>query len=110
MTTKLTDVIHFYLGCECMIKYFYEEWYKEILNRTSLSTGTAFKPILRQLDSMAEEERKQLNDSMIFVKATPVHMVGNMQWTPETYRLAFKMGIDLFGLIASGQAIDKNKM
>lgn len=69
-----------------------------------------FKPILRPLSDATPEEVKEIEDSRVFVRATPVHQVGNMQWTPETFRLALSKHFDLFGLIESGLAIDKTTL
>jgi hypothetical protein len=75
---KLIDVIHFYLGCQCVDAWFpseheqYEKGWKLLaidiespkpygLNNGEFDTWTAeIKPILRPLSSMTEEEMKEI--------------------------------------------------
>lgn len=82
---------------------------KSFTNSVLLSENRV-KPILRPLSDMTEEERTEFEKTKMFVKATPVHHVGNMQWTPETFRWCLSNRFDIFGLIESGKAIDKTKL
>ncbi len=134
MKKELKDYLHLYLGCEAQFKYTMREndfelrigkiiaLYKNgIVDACDLRTNhngivyhnykqDIIKPILRPLSDMTEDERNQFESSKVFVKATPVHQVGNMQWTPETFKYLLSIGIDLFGLINDGLAIDKTTL
>jgi hypothetical protein len=70
--------------------------------------GVNIKLVLRPLSDMTEEEKKEYEATRVFVRATPVHQVGNMQWTPATFHYLLSKHFDLFGLIDSGQAISKS--
>ncbi len=63
--------------------------------------------ILRLLSSMTEEEMKELDKTKAFQRASPVHKIGVMVWTTESFRWALSKHFDLFGLIESKQAIDQ---
>lgn len=121
----IKDYLHLYLGCDCMMT---RNSYHAV-HQLRLSSDTPFKltgqlsdyfsdsktmaeckPILRPLSDMTEEEEKEYEATRVFVRATPVHQVGNMQWTPETFRYLLKQGFDLFNLIPEGLAIDKTKL
>lgn len=132
----LSDYIHLYLGCE--IQYEEKLVFGNTETRKGLSFGvddrfvsfypiTKYnklsesgvtirkpikdcKPILRSLNDATPDEIKEIEDSRVFVKATPVHHVGNMQWTPETFRLVLSKHFDLFGLIKNGLALDATKL
>lgn len=146
MTTKLTDVIHFYLGCEVLtnqgkgslIGVFTSD--QDPSERISLEDGDCdciewYKPILRQLDSITEEDRTILFENVfgkfynylyqhyrvgnVFTAEKVDHIDGFTKghvtlslssFSPKNFQYLLSKGFDLFGLIESGQAIDKNKM
>lgn len=117
--TKLSEVIHLYLYCNVQhvpddgttaILMGVEQGRVHLLNNTHNQYGMAtyddVKPILRSLYSMTEEEAKIIEASKAFQRPSPVHHLGMMVWTAESYRLALSMDFDLFRLIENGFAID----
>jgi hypothetical protein len=116
---NIKDYLHLYLGCEIqslsggtMIYTLTGIGRKQALfsdrygNEMWLAEND-YKPILRPLSSMTEDEKQEYEATRVFVRATPVHQIGNMQWTPETFKYLLSKHFDLFGLIEAGLAIDK---
>lgn len=134
---KLTDVIHFYLGCECFIKLNKGGFSGKLILTTDLLAGYLSKKYhvglilnLRKLDGITEEEAKVWletyhNAAIIcigsktnsgvwygFMGATKKYFKNyedfKHSW-PDGFQYLLSKGFDLFGLIESGQAIDRNK-
>lgn len=131
MRTELKDVIHLYLGCECMIGD--TKWKKPEIHPDDLAPGIDLNygkpiksiidyhtlqayshkitPMLRSLDSITEEEKREFfklqygdekYDERLVRVSTSLHTL-----FPETFLYLLSRGFDLFGLIESGQAIRK---
>lgn len=123
MQTQLKDVIHFYLGCKCVELFklrvgksdVWEDSHGSPITLTpdmlspELDGYRSYKLILRPLSSMIKEEEKEFDATKVFIRATPVHQIGAMHWTSETYRWLLSKHFDLFNLIETGQAIEKHK-
>lgn len=107
MRTELKDVIHLYMGVECehkMLKrnhklspMFLDGWNIE-----------DYKPILRLRANMTDEEKAIYRSLQSTQLASPVHQLSVIVDTAESFAYLLKIGIDLFGLIESEQAINKN--
>ena len=124
MKTELKDVLHLYLGCECLY-----EWNKEpkveLKGKVTASIIDSFysdngviqwvKPILRPLSDMTKLEAQSayvvihkcmpkdtLSDTLEYIQGS----LGD-ECSPKVWLWAVKNGFDLFGLIESEQAIDK---
>lgn len=113
MSKDIKDYLPFYLGCEMNYATHHEpqnEIY--ILTVDSLKDAMEFGdiPILRPLSDMTKEEDKEFQATKVFQTATPVHIVGSMHWTAETFRWLLSKHFDLFNLISEGLAIDKTKI
>jgi hypothetical protein len=119
MEKRIEDYLHLYLGCDVestggkrgkLIWTSYQDTacvvYENDDPRGRVGYKNYFKPILRPLSDMTEDEKVEFEATKVFVLATPVHHVGNMQWTPETFRWLLSKQFDLFGLIESGLAIN----
>lgn len=141
MKTELKDVVHFYLGCECVdgagsVGKIDTCGFDGYIRTTPLNKHikvkaflSGVKPILRPLSDMTEEEGRQYAtyygiDGYLSVTITEEngyvkisignsgHMaslfpLGQYGQKPETLVYLLSKGFDLFGLIESGQAIDK---
>ena len=117
--TQLKDVIHFYLWQDLRIydkaTAKWSAWKKltpKVLDYVLQSEMTGFlinfemQLSLRRLDSMTEEE---LNERMRLAnKWSPFE--GTIQCAAEQTAYLLSRGFDLFSLIDSNQAIDKNKI
>jgi hypothetical protein len=124
---KLSDYIHFYLGCKCVLSFVapdhseYNKGWKlisiesqsdkpyEIDNGTEYTWTADIKPILRRLDSMTEEERREYEATLVIQKASPVHQFGVRVQSAQSFAWLCSRGFDLFSLIDSNQAIDATK-
>lgn len=118
MKTEWKDVAHLYLGCDGHYYYLNGNFSKEILiqidtdgrclsnNRKMVLSD--FKPILRPLSDMTEEEEGEY------------WKIRGTGWTSETEsqmireatgtKYLLSKGFDLFGLIESSQAIDRTTL
>lgn len=122
MKTQLKDVLHFYLGCKCIVKL-YDTEYRGIflgLNYPFLYIQVAsdkaptkhridkidFKPILRPLSDMTDIEKDEFSEHQIDNFGEDFH---NEMYDISQFLFLLKQGFDIFGLISSGQAIDKTK-
>ena len=112
---EVKDYIHLYLGCEGILtrqktygspKKTTEILQAGILNNLELLPSIySFKPILRHLIDMKEEEARKFGLGLIVDNRT----VKVIDWTPEKFAYALSQQFDLFGLIEAGLAIDKTK-
>lgn len=121
MKTELSELIHLYLGCECLdasnVIYTLKPSH---LPSNWQTCDHPHKLILRPLSSMTDEEARiiwnlydgspaitnpkcALTDHTFHANFTP------KEWFSITQHL-FKLGFDLFDLIPSGQAIDKTTL
>lgn len=111
--TKFKDVAHLYLGCECRVEAFggiFIEQMRGIKHGQPLIGGKAidlyayknFKPLLRPLSDMTDEEAEFAYHAYHDEKTLHLGCVKK-----TVYLLS--RGFDLFGLIESGEAIDKTK-
>ena len=125
MKTEWKDVMHLYKGCEIEVRD------KDFINGVQYGKlqGYQFddnllidfeqsdgyenigkcKPILRPLSDMTEEECLYLNVAFMVVEkwAKTAH---KETWGTAEFLYLLKQGFDLFGLIESGQALDKTKI
>jgi len=70
MKTKFEDVAHFYLGCKLAHIWALDSNYIELdLNRLKLGTKD-FKPILRKIESISDDEKRELY-FIVFGKTYP---------------------------------------
>ncbi len=102
MEKRIEDFLHLYLGARCIcIKSFkglpdyWAEGDNAVVTPTILIDAEKFKPILRPLSDMSEEE-KRLYDSK--------------DQSAEGLRYLLTIHVDLFGLIEANLAIDKTKI
>lgn len=133
MKTELKDVLHLYLGCQVQTNYRREttggspmkklkgtlqeidlympdkcgvllEDQSDKTHYSNLDIKTV-KPILRPLSDMTEKEwLKEMPDR-------PALKPGyELNFSATQFNWLLKQGFDLFGLIESGQAIDKTKL
>lgn len=113
MDKKIEDYLHLYLGCDCFIpKYDRNEKLIQISHESKLGyfrfsspdfDGWAeFKPLLRQLSDMSEEEEFEWSENG-HKEADP------MMAEAEATRYLLSKHFDLFGLIEAGLAMDKTQ-
>jgi hypothetical protein len=136
MTIELKDVLHFYLGCEAIMST--DDWHVPEGDQLVRITGIMdngqyiayarkgsfgnyesknFKPLLRPLSSMTEEEKKEvlrISDKYSGKNLIPIYVNHILNFffhsaNPEIIRYLFLRRFDLFGLIESGAAIDKTQ-
>lgn len=114
---ELKDVIHFYLGCEVTVPDSDEPRIIEGVGKSYIfTTGNGYyaismntQPILRLLPDLTEEECRNLN----WIFPVSVYVAKNFiinGMTPEEFKYLLSIGADLFGLIESGQAINKTTL
>lgn len=113
---KLEDYLPLYLGCELFtgtgtVTLFAVT--KEIIPVTTFKVAVIngnqtystdlgnMLPILRPFQSMTKEEQKLWESKCEIVKVN-----GFVNDTPESFRYLLSIGIDLFGLIEAGLAVD----
>jgi hypothetical protein len=115
----IKDYLHLYIGCDVVDEYGGNKVGKLvgitpkhgiILHKTEWKLEFhEFKPILRQLNDMTEEEkveRKRLMNS----GTDGVHVVVISVDSFESMRYLLSIGMDLFGLIPEGLAIDSKTL
>ena len=123
---ELKEVLHLYIGCDCladnikfklhgveytdtgtlaydgtMINEIHQCWWVE---------NCDFKPILRPLSDMTEEEYEYVLSNFNLVSRGQTVQQFIIAWrafTPECTLYLLSRHFDLFSLIESGQAIDK---
>lgn len=123
---ELKEVLHYYLGCEVIIKPSDPEQQVAVFigftNIYRLSARVRFragpegqinllflKPILHPLSSMTEEESRE-HQKLMRLTTDGVHVVQIYVPTPSSFHYLLKQGFDLFGLIDSKQAIDSTTL
>lgn len=139
---KIETYLHLYLGCKGMVEILSPDgytWEKPI--KTNLKPYTLyeiqrgvyrnFKPILRPLSDMTEEEAKELltiqywrpGQSPIYERHSDIcidfyfYYDGKKNYTQldwdslnsQSFRYLLKQGFDVFNLIGENLAIDKTK-
>ena len=110
MKTELKDVIHLYLGQLALIGNL--EKTASITDKIQVFTIDKFnhdkilcRPILRKLTDMKEDEKDEFSEHQIEMFGDDFN---TEMYDIEQFLFLLKSGFDLFGLIASGQAIDRN--
>jgi hypothetical protein len=125
---KFKDVAHLYLGIEVMFDN--KKWtinkigagLFRLIRRDEQNIGRWVecyyddaKPLLRPLSDLKEEDTKEFDkdrkhDKLWFAWHDAILFCeGFSKFTPEQFTFLLKKGFDLFGLIESGEAIDKTK-
>jgi hypothetical protein len=118
----LESILHLYLGCDVKHKdsnqIFKLTGYDISSNRITMRgegeiycqlTGD-YKPILRPLDSMTEEEEKHMISTQDDVKLDGYPQILLKADSGETFIWMLSNGFDLFGLIDSGLALNATKL
>lgn len=112
MEKEIKDYLHLYLGCQCVwrVKGLDDEWRiagvdLKVLDRVYDRQPFEFKPILRKLSDMTEEEATEMQLSGIWFRTTKERWE-DIICTPENLIQLLSKHFDLFGLIESGLAID----
>ncbi len=115
MRTELKDVIHLYIGCECIVFEDGKIIAKMPLTQTmiyninlpiAVNNNLSIKPILRASFALTDEEFEQWDNistpvgEMAVESAQKIHLAKRLSF----YR---SIGIDCDDLISTGQAIDK---
>jgi len=107
MNKELKDYLHLYLGCECKVYMptidFELPGCITELTINLLNTPFRFKPILRPLSDMTDEESN-------VTKWIKYSDTGEIRYPPETFVFLLSKHFDLFGLIEAGLAIDKTTL
>lgn len=112
MQKNIKDYLHLYVGCEIA---FSEDNYKykgfHLTNSfISQQKQYEFKPILRLLTNMTNEERIEFV-TLINIGILHINIPNqNNNFHTEQFLYLLKKGFDLFGLIEAGLAIDKSKI
>ncbi len=115
MKTELKDVEHLYLGSDCLVKFpSLEKAVKRKITPALIGVPSVviewWKPILRPLldnSHVTKEEYKYIWEELN-TTAPVIHI--NMKMEPKLFVYLLKQGFDIFGLIESGQAIDKTTL
>ncbi len=94
---KWVDVAHHYMITHVNGEFY--QWWLKVPNEETVYDAI---PILRHRDDMTDAEKKTHFDALAEIYASG----GNVPIGWETHSLA-SLGIDVFGLIESGQAIRK---
>lgn len=123
---QLKDYLPFYLGCECVFEDCRNGGDKEQgklieigINMACIETANnddpyiectpnEIKPILRPLSDITEGEKMDLRSH--FLEMDNPYNTGDPPWHFEQTRYLLSKHFDLFGLIESGLAIDKNTL
>lgn len=117
MKTEFKDVAHLYLGCKlkCSQVFYPESNSKDKDGNLILSPSLFadfgektfsigyFKPILRPLSDMKEDEEDAWTDLYVSSQDNRIKAANRTLFL-------LQQGFDLFGLIESGQAIDATKL
>lgn len=110
--TQLKDVLHLYLGCE--VKNLANETFilTPSLIEAILGLNLSFKPILRPLSDMSDNERDKYVHLHSYPKKNSEQSFSNQLTVVDAECTAYLLSkhFDLFGLIESGQAIDKTTL
>lgn len=111
---KIEDYLHLYLGCELLSKSTGEvvatllgvvgnEAHFKVSGVKYSARCDNYKPILRPLSDMTEEERSELIYLQNADQRAYYEMAAQVKYLISKY-------FDLFGLIEAGLAIDKTKL
>lgn len=127
---ELKDVLHFYFGCECKSSegsMIYRLSQVDLKHRPLFYDGHGntidlcgdFKPILRPLSDMTEDEESEIEGEWGSYGMGGNHLcnalkdrtkyVKDIHEMPGLFLYLLSRHFDLFGLIESGLAIDKTK-
>jgi hypothetical protein len=114
MNKNIKDYLHLYFKCWGLVSNSKSDEYED--GKWVLSCGVheaamlgllVFKPILRPLSDILsiplEQKRQLLEAGLMYSHAGDRYTI----WSPEAVRLACSFGIDIFGLIEAGLAIDE---
>ena len=119
----IKDYLHLYVGCtlRCDTGFvILMSVIPEIIPHTSFGIAVIngsesyrtnlgdYKPVLRPLSDMTEEECNLLGWDYKYQGKIISHRAENL--SPEEVRILLKQGFDLFNLIESGLSIDKTKI
>jgi hypothetical protein len=133
---KLEEVIHLYLGCELYAEFddgssgtfALNEYYLRNIRSNWISdkpVPTLIKPLLRQLSDITEEEKEFIVRCITYnhVKFSSTESalgcwdneeygkkIQHMRFYADELQYLLSKGFDLFSLIETGQAIDKNTL
>lgn len=112
----IKDYLHLYLGCKimCVVGSADNEYNGQIENNSALlldkhSNGN-WKLILRPLLDMSEEEHEAYDThymALEHLREEDHHLLCDAEIQAEMTRWLISLGIDMFGLIEAGLAIDK---
>lgn len=113
---KISDYLHLYLGAEIYYpetKEISTSCWTHILDlATSKKRGEEWNPsfilVLRSLSDMTEEDYAFINDG--YNNSNKHSRYGSYYWESEQTRYLLSKHFDLFDLIPSGLAIDKNTL
>lgn len=128
---KFKDVAHLYIGCEVVsvgkkpgTKHYQLIGitiggglvFKTIPEGFSIVLASDWKPLLRPLDSMTEEDKKEVGFDAYHMlrnehgdRVIPSKEKGFV-WAAKQTAYLLSKGYDLFSLIPNGEAIDKTKL
>lgn len=127
MEKKLSDYIHYYIGCRCLNTWFAIEhklcdsdWRLRaydsaavkpymLENNHNVTWTDSIKPILRRLEDMTEEEDK-IYHSLCGIANFNADSVNITHDTPESFHYLLKQGFDLFSLIQNNLAVDGKEL
>lgn len=114
MKKEIKDYFHLYYGCEFRsIEMYDEEYITRRIDMINPKAHEVWKPTLRPLSDMTEEERKEVE----FKREILYDIHERNSKDPDTLimcgditKYLLKQGFDLFGLIEAGLAIDKTTL
>jgi hypothetical protein len=110
MEKNIKDYLHLYIGCRAEATTVEGAVSNVAISYTLLHDWDGWleriKPILRKLSSMTEEEfQHMINEG--WIGAPTFTNWTKIVYKPEQFRYLLAKGFDLFGLIDSGLAIEK---
>jgi hypothetical protein len=114
MSLPIEVYLPYYLGCDttlgrltglCPGIVFTQSEKGDILEHDSLTKGFQIKLILRKLNSLSDDQSRQL-----IAKGFSIGRPKGYSFSPEAFLYLFSLQVDLFGLIDSGLAIDISTM
>ena len=123
MKKDIKDYLHLYLGCEILTgtgNVTLIAVQKEVIPCTNFRiivlngnvvhevSGRDFKPLLRPLSDMTEDEDDKIDSLM----PSPSYRdnINENYWNVKQFLYLLSKGFDLFNLIPEGLAIDKTKL
>lgn len=121
----MKEVLHLYLGCEIIdfaqchgtLSGIHGEYGPEVAYGTSEEPEYPgienIKLILRRLSDMSEEEKLTIYGMGFTHNKSGLQILHPGKWPtfkPSQFRYLLSIGVDLFNLIDSGQAIDKKTL